>query len=162
VRPNDENFADQVALEHIVLIAEGTCVTLLQQLMLGMIDVSAPSSTTTTNVVANTFDPPGSWSELKRALLDLLMPANAIQEAATNLLSLRQRPSEAALEYNIRFHSAIARFESAVERAGPKRPPLVALYVSHYESTVKPSLQCLAIYGKTRRFPKRSDGQNPS
>ena len=29
VRPGDENVADTVALEHIVLIAEGTCVTLL-------------------------------------------------------------------------------------------------------------------------------------
>ena len=46
-------------------------------------------------------------------------------------------------EYNIRFRSAIGRFESAVERVGPNRPPIVALYVSHYESTVKPSLQCL-------------------
>ena len=84
-----------------------------------------------------------AWSELKRALLDLLVPTNAIQEAVTIFLSLPQQPSEAALEYNIRFRSAIARFESAVERAGPNRPPIVALYVSHYESTVKPSLQCL-------------------
>ena len=143
VCPGDEKFADNVALEHIVLIAEGTCVTLLQQLLQGMIDCSAPPSPPATERVANTFDPPPTRSQLKRALLDLLMPANAIQEAATNLLSLRQRPSETVLEFNIRFRSAITQFESAVERAGPNRPPLVALYVSHYESVVKPSLQCL-------------------
>ena len=57
--------------------------------MLGMIDVSAPSMSSATEIVAKTLDPPKTWSELKRALLDLLMPANAIQEAATNLLSLR-------------------------------------------------------------------------
>ena len=113
-----------------------------------MIDCSAPSSPSATERVANTFDPPTTWSQLKRALLDLLMSANAIQEAATNLLSLRQRPSETVLEFNIRFRSAIARFESAGERAGPNRPPLVALYVSHYESVVKPSLQCLQYTGK--------------
>ena len=77
------------------------------------------------------------------------MPANAIQEAATNLLPLRQHTSEAVLEYNIRFRSAIARFESAVERAGPNRPPIVALNVSHYESTVKPFLQCLQYTEKS-------------
>ena len=143
VRPSDENFADQIALQHIVLVAEGTCVTLLQQLMRGMIDVSAPSMSSVTQTVANTFDPPRTGSELKRALLDLLMPANAIQEVATIVLSLHQQPSEAVLEYNIRFRSAIPRFESAVERSDPTRPPIVALYVSHYESTVKPILQCL-------------------
>ena len=143
VRPSDENFADQIALQHIVLVAEGTCVTLLQQLMRGMIDVSAPSMSSVTQTVANTFDPPRTGSELKRALLDLLMPANVIQEVATIVSSLRQQPSEAVLEYNIRFRSAITRFESAVERSGPNRPPIVALYVSHYESTVKPILQFL-------------------
>ena len=30
VRSGDEKFADNVALEHIVLIAEGTCATLLR------------------------------------------------------------------------------------------------------------------------------------
>ena len=85
VRPSDENLADHTALQHIVLIAEGTCVTLLQQLVRSMIDVSAPAMSSVTQTVANTFDPPRTWSELKRALLDLLMPANAIQEAATNL-----------------------------------------------------------------------------
>ena len=143
VRPSDENFADQIALQHIMLIAEGACITLLQQIIRGMIDVSAPSMSSVTQTVANTFDPPRTWSELKRAFPYLLLPANAIQEVATIFLSLRQQPPEAVLEYNIRFCSAIARFKSAVERAGSNRPPIVALYVSHYESTVKPSLQCL-------------------
>ena len=77
------------------------------------------------------------------------MPANAIQEAATKLLSLRRRPSETVSEYNIHFPSAIAQFKSAVERAGPNRPSLVALYVSHYESTVKRSLQGLQYTEKS-------------
>ena len=58
VRPGDEIFADHVALEHILLIAEGSCVTLLQQLMLGMIDVSSSSSSANQEAQANTFQPP--------------------------------------------------------------------------------------------------------
>ena len=162
VRPGDEKFADNVALEQIVLIAEGTCVTLLQQLLQGMVDCSAPSSPSATERVANMFDPPTTWSQLKRALLDLLMPANAIHEAATNLLSLSRRPSETVLEFHICFRSAIARFESALERAGPNHPPLVALYVSHYESVVKPSLQCLQYTQKTCSVTEGSNGKNSS
>ena len=76
------------------------------------------------------------------------MPANYVQEAATNILSLPRHTSEAVLGYIIRFRSAITQFESAVEHAGSNRPPIVALYVSHYESTVKPSLQCLQYIEK--------------
>ena len=58
VRPSDENFADQIALQHTVLVAEGTCVPLLQQSMRGLIDVSAPSMSSVTETVTNTFVPP--------------------------------------------------------------------------------------------------------
>ena len=71
------------------------------------------------------------------------MPAKTLQQTSTTFLSLRQHTSETMLEYDIRFRSAIARFESAMERAGPNRSPIVTFYVSHYESTVKPPLQCL-------------------
>ena len=83
VAPNNEKFWDNLAFGHLSLICDGPCLTLYQQLMSGRIDCC-------TNVVnaaninnAGSFAPPSTWEELKLALLDILMPANSVEECAT-------------------------------------------------------------------------------
>lgn len=93
----------------------------------GKIYVRAPYLSAEVKTQSDTFEPLKSWKELKPKLFDFLMPANAIQKAAVHFLTLRQRQSESLSEQNIPFRAAIAKFDSAVERAGLNRNSLVAL-----------------------------------
>lgn len=54
VRPNDDKLGDMVALEHVALLGEGHCLTLIQQLVTGKIDISTAS-------VSSEPDTPGSF-----------------------------------------------------------------------------------------------------
>ena len=144
---DSEEFADRLAFEHIILIAKGRCVTMIQQLMSGMIDSRSSGDCGSSEPQRDTFDPPKTWSELKRALIDLLSPANAIQEAARFWLSLRQRRGETITNFSMRFREAYTRFTSAVARAEPPRNIATALQVSQWEAAVLPELQCLQYTG---------------
>ena len=87
--PQDEKFADNLAFEHLSLVCDGPCLTLYQQLLSGRIDWSA-------NVVnggnvnnAGSFAPPSTWENLVLALLDILMPANSVEECAKKLATFQ-------------------------------------------------------------------------
>ena len=82
-----------VALEHIALLGEGHCLTLIQQLVTGQIDIS-------TATVSSEPDTPGSFNapvtlqEMTPALLDLLMPGNSIDTCARQIATFNQKGAE--------------------------------------------------------------------
>ena len=82
VAPHDEKFADNLAFERLSLICDGPCLTLYQQLMSGRIGWSANVVNAENINNAGSFAPPSTWEELKLALLDILMPANSVEECA--------------------------------------------------------------------------------
>ena len=70
VGPNDEAFGDMVALEHVALLGEGHCLTLIQQLMTGQLATRAATVSSEPETVGS-FTAPSTWQEMTRALLDL-------------------------------------------------------------------------------------------
>ena len=94
VAPQDEKFADNLAFEHLSLICDGPCLTLYQQLMSGRIDWSANVVNAENINNAGSFAPPSSWEELKLALLDILMPANSVEECAIKLATFQREKGE--------------------------------------------------------------------
>ena len=83
VAPNNEKFWDNLAFGHLSLICDGPCLTLYQQFMSGRIDwcENVVNAENITN--PRSFATPSTWEELKLALLDILMPANSVEECAT-------------------------------------------------------------------------------
>ena len=93
IRPGDEKFGDDVALQHIALLGEGHCITLIQQLLTGQIDISSATVTADPGI-PGAFTPPSTWQEMTRALLDLLMPADSIETCASQIASFNQKGEE--------------------------------------------------------------------
>ena len=93
IRPGDEKFGNDVALQHIALLGEGHCITLVQQLLTGKIDISSATVTVDPGI-PGAFTPRSTWQEMTRALLDLLMPANSIDNCARQIASFNQKGKE--------------------------------------------------------------------
>ena len=82
VAPHDENFEENLSFEHLSIICDGPCLTLYQRLMSSRIDWCANAVHAENTNNPGPFAPPSTWEELKLALLDILMPANSVEECA--------------------------------------------------------------------------------
>ena len=143
VAPNDEQFADNLAFEHLCLICDGPCLTLYQQLMSGRIDWSANVVNAENVNNPGSFPPPSTWEELKLAILDILMPANSVEECAIKLATFKPEKGETVSASALRFRALMSRFESAVERHAKGRTPWSAITVTLWQHSLPPALQLM-------------------
>ena len=145
VAPNDEIFADNLALEHLSRICDGPCLTLYQQRMSGRIDWSANVVNAENINNAGSFAPPSTWKELELALLDILMPANSVEECAIKLATFKTEKGETTVvsASALRFRALMSRFESAVERYAKDRTPWAAITITLWQHSLPPALQLL-------------------
>ena len=143
VAPNDDKFADNLAFEHLSLICDGPCLTLYQQLMSGRIDWSANVVNAENVNNPGSFSPPTTWEELKLAILDILMPANSVEECAIKLATFKSDKGETVSASALRFRALMSRFESAVERHAKGRTPWSAITVTLWQHSLPPALQLL-------------------
>ena len=111
VAPHDEKFADNLAFERLSLICDGPCLTLYQQLMSGRIGWSANVVNAENINNAGSFAPPSTWEELKLALLDILMPANSVEECAIKSATVQTGKGETVSASTLRFRALMSRFE---------------------------------------------------
>lgn len=95
VRPNDQNFADNPALEYFSLISDGPVATRHQQLMSGCMNWQSTSP----NADGKCAEP-ANWKELSNAVLVLLMPSNSVEECAL-------RPASFKMEKRKLYHTAL-------------------------------------------------------
>lgn len=65
-RPNDEEYADNVTLQHTPLLCDGQCCRLIQHIFTGQIDTSPSSNTPSEPDVRGSYPIPGSWSDFTR------------------------------------------------------------------------------------------------
>ena len=147
VRPNDEKFGDMVALEHVALLGEGLCLTLIQQLVTGQIDTSATTASTEPDVPGS-HTPPATWQEMTRALLYLLMPANSIDECARQIAAFNQTGAETVGAYAMRYRTLLSQFQAAVDRVDDHRTPWNAMTVTLWQQGLKPNIRCLQLSDK--------------
>ena len=147
VRPNDEEFGDRVALEHIALLGEGHCLTLIQQLVTGQIDTSTATVSSEPDT-PGAFTAPATWQEMTRALLDLLMPANSIDECARQIASFSQKSAETVSAYAMRFRTILSQFQAAVDRVDDNRTIWNAMTVALWQQGLAPNIRCLQLTDK--------------
>lgn len=147
VRPNDEKFGDIVALEHVALLGEGHCLTLIQQLLTGQIDTSTATVSSEPDT-AGSFASPETWQDMTRALLDLLMPANSIDECARQIANFNQRGAETVSAYAMRYRTILLQFQAAVDRVDDKRTTWSAMTVALWQQGLKPDVRCLQLNDK--------------
>ena len=136
-------FADNLAFEHLSLICDGLCLTLYQQLLSGRIDWSANVVNAENINNAGSFAPPSTWEELKLALLDILMPANSVEECAIKLATIQTEKGETVSASALRFRVLMSLFESAVERHAKGRTHWAAITVTLWQHSLPPALQLL-------------------
>ena len=90
IRPGDEKFGDDVALQHIDLLGERHCITLIQQLLTGQTDISSATVTADPGI-PGAFPPSSTWQEMTRALLHFFMPADSIDNCTRQISPLSTR-----------------------------------------------------------------------
>ena len=54
---------------------------------------------------------PSTWEELKLALLDILMPANSVEECAIKSATVQTGKGETVSASTLRFRALMSRFE---------------------------------------------------
>ena len=123
VAPDDDTFAGNHPFEHLSLICDGPCLTLYQQLMSGRIDWSASVVNAEDVNSPGSFSPPSTWEELKLAILDILMPANSVEECAIKSATFKSDKGATVSASALHFRALMSRFESAVERHAKGRTP---------------------------------------
>lgn len=148
MRPGDEVYADSVAFEFFSLILDGDSYTLYTQLMSGCIDWQADVVAADSPAESGSFTPPANWQELSNAILDLLMPSNAVEDAARRLANFKMEAHENVSSYALRFRSLVTRFESSVKRATPGVTPWASLSTIIWQNGLSPSIQCQQLSEK--------------
>ena len=83
--------------------------------MSGWIDWSANVVNAENINDAGSFAPLSTWEELKLALLDILMPANSVEECAIKLATFKSEKGETVSASALRYRALTSRFESTVE-----------------------------------------------
>ena len=156
VAPDDDKLADNLAFEHLSLICDRPCLTLYQQLMPGRIDWSANVVNAEDVNKPGSFSPPSTWEELKLASLDILMPANSVEECAIKLATFKSDKGEPVSASAVRFRALMPQFESAVERHAKGRTPSSAITVTLWQHSLLPALQLLQSGEKPVTFFKEA------
>lgn len=147
---DDGNFADQLVFEHLSLMHNGAVLTLYQQRMGCQIDCwRAQAVSAETLEELGSSDPTGTWAKLNFAILDLLMPANSIEDCALQFATFEQHEYETVAAYALRFRSVIKRREAAVDRASKGRIPWSAMSITLWKHGLKPSIQRFQMSEKT-------------
>ena len=82
------------------------------------------------------FAPPSTWEELKLALLDILMPANRVEECAIKLVTFQTEKGETVSASALRFRALVSPFESAVEHHAKGRTPWAAITVTLWQHSL--------------------------
>ena len=103
------------------------------------------------------FAPPATWEELKLALLDILVPANSVEECAIKLATLKAEKSETVSASALRFRATVSRFESAVKRHGKGRTPWAAITVTLWQHSPPLALHLLLSGEKPATLFKEAD-----
>ena len=145
--PGDEKFGDDVALQNIALLGEGHYTTLILQLLTGRIDISSATVTADPDILG-ALTPPSTWQEMTCALLDLLMPADSIDNCARQIASFNQKGEETVASYAMRYRTLIGQFQSAVDRAADNRTTWSAMMVALWQHGLKASVCCLQLTDK--------------
>ena len=144
---NEEEFGDIVALEYIALLGEGHCLTLIQQLMTGQIDTRAATVSSGPEKVGS-FTAPSTCQEMTCDLLDLLMPANSIDECTRQIVVFSQNGAETVSTCGIRFRTILSQFQAAVHRVDDKRTTWSAITVALWQQGFKPNVRRLMLNDK--------------
>lgn len=126
-------------LQHIVL-CEGHCLTLIQQLVTGQIDISSATVSSESDTPGS-FTAPVTWQEMTRVLLDLFIPANSIDECARQIASFTQRGAENVM----RFRTILLQFQAAVDRVNGNRTTWNAMTVAWWQQGLALNVRCLQL-----------------
>lgn len=81
-------------------------------------------------------------------MLDLLMPADAIDDCALAIAIFKQRADETFSEYAMRFRNVLKHYEGEVSRTENGRIRWSALNVALRQHGLKPAIQCLQLTEK--------------
>ena len=85
---------------------------------------------------------------MTRALLDLLMPANSIDECARQIATFNQKGAETVSAYAMRLRTLLSQFQAAVDRVDDHRTTWNAMTVALWQQGLKPNVRCLQMTDK--------------
>ena len=82
---------------------------------------------------------------MARELLDLLMPANSIDESARQISAFNQKGAETVSAYAMRYRTLLSQCQAAVDRVDDNRATWNALTVALWQQGLKPNVRCLQM-----------------
>lgn len=85
---------------------------------------------------------------MTRALLDLLVPENSIDQCGREIANFSQEGAETVSLHAMGFDTVLSQFQAAVDRVDNKHATWSALTVALWQQGLKPNVRCLMLNGK--------------